>query len=139
MGIKGGMSYYYSIKNLQLTNVLSITRKESQSPNPNIFVDCNWVAHRLCYKQGDYMKKMVDLLSILSRAGFVVHPIVDGDTRHHSKLVSYGERTLGKETARVNVQSNRVKALALTAKILSRSNELSADDKQKIETERLEL
>ena len=85
------------------------------------------------------MKKTVDLLSILSRVSFVVHPIVDGDTRHHSKLVSYRERTLGKEIARVNVQSNRVKALALTAKIHSRSNELSADDKEKIDTERSEL
>ena len=125
------MSYYFSIKCLQLKDILYIAREESKLPNPNISVDCNWVAHRLSYKQRDYVKKTVDLLSILSRVGFVFHPIVDGDTHHHSKLVSYGERTLQKEIARVNVQSNRVKALALTAKINSTSSELSANDKKK--------
>ena len=62
-------------------------------------MDCNWVANFLGRVSGDYVRKTVDLFSILSMLGFIVHPVIDGDERHHRKWVSNGERSLCKELA----------------------------------------
>ena len=64
-----------------------------------------------------------------------MHPIVDGDKHHHSKLVSYGERSLEKAIASVNVKNYRMKALALTAKINARSIEHSNKKTNEMMTE----
>ena len=103
MGISGGINFYYSIKNLELKDILAICRKESNLHNPQISVDCNWVANYIGRTRGDYIKKTVDVLAVLRTAGFKVCPVIDGDIRHHSKRVTVGERSLEKDIASVNV------------------------------------
>ena len=96
MGIIGGMNFYQSLKNLQLKDVLSIARDISKEINPHISVDCNWVAFYVGRSRGDYVRKLVDVLSVFSRIGFIFHPIVDGNERHHSKHISVGKRAFEK-------------------------------------------
>ena len=104
MGITGGMSFYHSIKDIQMKELLSISRGLSGTVNPTIYIDCNWVAYYLGRQNGDYVQKTVDVLSILSVLGFIVHPVIDGDIMHHSKQVSVGERLLCKELAFITVK-----------------------------------
>ena len=80
--------------------------------NPTIYIDCNWVANLLARVNGDYVRKTVDVFSILSGLGFIVYPVLDGDDRHHIKRESVGERSLRTELAIINVRKKRVKALA---------------------------
>ena len=136
MGISGGINFYHSVKNLQLKDVLLFSRDISKEINPHISVDCNWVAYDVGRSRGDYVRKLVDVLSVFSRIGFIVHPIVDGDVRHHSKQVSVGKRALEKQIAQINVKKKRLKALALTAKLNSSKNNLSMQEQKQIENER---
>ena len=105
MGINGGMSFYHSVKYLQMNEFLSICSGLSGSVNPTIYINCNWVANFLGQLSGDYVRKIVDVFSILSMLGFIVHPVIDGDKRHHSKWVSVGQRSLRKELAIVTVKN----------------------------------
>ena len=104
-------------KKLKLRDVVSICQKKSNTPNPIISVDCNWVANFLGRTQDDYVWKTVDRLAIFSILGFHVYPIIDEDIRHHSKMVSVGKRSLQREIANLNVMKNRSMALTITAMI----------------------
>jgi len=107
MGITGGMSFYHSVKDLPMAKFLSICCEFSGSVNLTIYIDCNWVANYLRRVNGDYVRKTVDVFSILSILGFIVHPVIDGDERYHSKRLSVGERSLRKELAINTVQKNK--------------------------------
>ena len=56
MGIRGGMQFYHSIKNLKLCDLITICREQSGDSSPSIFIDCNWLANYLG-RRGDYVKK----------------------------------------------------------------------------------
>jgi len=139
MGITRGMSFYHSIKGIQMKELLSISRGLSGSVNPTIYIDCNWVANYLGRQNGDYVQKTVDVLSILSVLGFIVYPVIDGDTRHHSKQVSVGERSLRKELAIISAKKNRVKALALTDHLNGKGDTLCEKDQQDLKLQRTKL
>ena len=116
MGISGGMNFYHSFKNLQLKDVLSFSRDISKEINPHISVDCNWVAYHVGRSRGDYVRKLVDVLSVFSRIGFIVYPIVDGDVPNHSKQISVGKRALEKQIAQINVKK-KVKSTRINSEI----------------------
>ena len=104
MGISGGSSFYHSIKNLGLVDLVKVCRHESGAANPTIYIDCNWVANYVGRSRGEFVEKTIDIFHILSKIGFLVYPVVDGDVRHHSKRISVGERSLKREIARIDVK-----------------------------------
>ena len=104
MGITGGMTFYHSVKGIQMKELISIYHRISGSVNPTIYIDCNWVANYLGRQNRDYARKTVYVLSILSVLGFIVHPVIDGNIMHRSKQVSVGERSLCKELAMITAK-----------------------------------
>ena len=80
-------------------------------------MDCNWVAYDVGRSRCDYVRKLIDVLSVFSRIGFIVHPIVDGDVRHHSKQVLVGKRALENQIAQINVKKKTVKSTCINSKI----------------------
>ena len=79
-------------------------------------MDCNWVAYHVGRSRGDYVRKLVDVLSVFSRIGFIVYPIVDGDVPNHSKQISVGKRALEKQIAQINVKK-KVKSTRINSEI----------------------
>ena len=59
MGIKDGMNFYYSLKNLDLKDILLIGCNISNDINPHISVDCNWVVFFVRCLREDHVRKLV--------------------------------------------------------------------------------
>ena len=71
--------------------------------------------------------------------GYIFHPVVDGDTRHHSKRVYIGKRLLQKEIPQIIVWKTHAQALTLTAILNANVNTLSVTEIQKLELRQSKL
>ena len=126
MGIKSGSSFYYSIKDIDLVTVAKCLRCSASGKCPNVYVDCNWIANYCGKCDGSYVKKTMEILKILAKAGFSVYPIFDGDKRHHSKVASI-TRSLRQEMNNIDVLKLRTLGMSISASLKS----CSEDDKDK--------
>ena len=102
MGIQSGASFYHHVKHLHIADLIILVQKLSSTTHPNVYVDCNWVAHYLAQNDGNHIAQTISFLSVLAQAGFNVYPVVDGKKRHGSKIASI-TRKLKKEISCIDI------------------------------------
>ena len=117
MGVQSGSSFYHRVKHLYIAELIILIQKISSTTHPNVYVDCNWVAHYLARNDGNYIAKTIIFLSVLAQAGFNAFHVGDGKKRHNSKIASI-TRKLKKEISCIDIQKSRSMALAYSSELI---------------------
>ena len=88
MGINGSQQLLWNAKGLTLIYLNTLLSTKFADEQIRVDVDCNWLAYIV--GQGKHTKEIVSatakfLVCLAQTGGFIVTPVLDGDTRHHSK------------------------------------------------------
>ena len=131
MGVSGGGDLLYSLKNLDLAQLVSIGISRAAARGrtvPRIDIDANWLIRKYFSKDGSILiGSIIEVISAFVQAGFAVSIIFDGDVRPHAKMAYFARRT-EVEVARIDGIKAKGTVMALSQK-LSNGQYESGDEK----------
>ena len=90
-------------------------------------VDMSWIIRKLGIglREEVQIKKVVQFLRTLARDGFIVTPICDNNTRHHSKRDSIS-RQFKRERARVDGLFAKCKGISLSTQVRAQGGQYTS-------------
>ena len=131
MGVSGGGDLLFSLKNLDLAQLVSIAISRAAVKGrsvPRIDIDANWLIRKYFSKDGSILiGSIVEVISVFVQAGFGVSIIFDGDVRPHAKMAYFARRT-EVEVARIDGIKAKGTVMALSQKLANGLYD-SGDDK----------